>query len=58
MSIADGSGSEVEYEVLLACDLNYIQDETYPLYGELVQQALCVKEVKRMLTSFIKNANR
>ena len=23
------SASEVEYQLLLACDLNYIQDETY-----------------------------
>ena len=27
MSIAGGSASEVEYQLLLACDLNYIQDE-------------------------------
>ena len=48
MSIVAGSASEVEYQMLLACDLNYIQDETY---GELNQQ---VNEVKRMLNSFIK----
>jgi four helix bundle protein len=47
MSIAAGSASEVEYHLLLACDLNYIQDETYK---ELNQQ---VNEVKRMLNSFI-----
>jgi len=47
MSIAAGSASEVEYQLLFACDLNYIQDETY---GELNQQ---VNEVKRMLNSFI-----
>ena len=47
MSIAAGSASEVEYQMLLACDLNYIQDETY---RELNQQ---VNEVKRMLNSFI-----
>ena len=47
MSIAAGSASEVEYQLLLACDLNYIQDETY---RELNQQ---VNEVKRMLNSFI-----
>ena len=34
--------------MLLACDLNYIQDETY---GELNQQ---VNEVKRMLNNVIK----
>ena len=47
MSIAAGSASETEYQLLLACDLNYIQDETH---RELNQQ---VNEVKRMLNSFI-----
>lgn len=47
MSIAGGSASEVEYQLLLACDLNYIQDETY---RELNQQ---INEIKRMLNSFI-----
>jgi len=47
MSIAAGSASEVEYQLLLACDLNYIQDETY---REINQQ---VNDVKRMLNSFI-----
>ena len=47
MSIAAGSASEVEYQLRLACDLNYIQDEEY---RELNQQ---VNEVKRMLNSFI-----
>ena len=47
MSIAAGSASEVEYQLLLAYDLNYIQDETY---RELNQQ---VNEAKKMLNSFI-----
>jgi len=47
MSIAGGSASEVEYQLLLACDLNYIQDE---IYRELNQQ---INEVKRMLNTFI-----
>ena len=47
MSIAAGSASEVEYQLLLACDLNYIPNETY---RELNQQ---VNDVKRMLNSFI-----
>ncbi len=54
MNIAAGSASEVEYQLLFACDLNYIQDETYPLCRELIQLALCVYEVKRMLNSFVK----
>ncbi|MBW2708337.1 MAG: four helix bundle protein [Deltaproteobacteria bacterium] len=37
----------MEYQLLLACDLNYIQDETYK---ELNQP---VNEAKRMLNSFI-----
>lgn len=48
MSIAAGSASEVEYQLLLACDLHYIQDETY---RELHQQ---INELKKMLNSFIK----
>ena len=48
MSVVVGSASDVEYQLLLACDLNYIQDE---IYGELNQQ---VNEVKRMLNSVIK----
>ena len=47
MSIAAGSASEVEYQLLLAEDLHYIQDEAY---GELNKQ---VNEVKKMLNSFI-----
>jgi four helix bundle protein len=47
MSIAAGSASEAEYQLLLACDLNYIQDEKHK---ELNQQ---VNEIKRMLNSFI-----
>ena len=47
MSIAAGSASEVEYQLLLASALSYIQNE---IYRELNQQ---VNEVKRMLNSFI-----
>jgi four helix bundle protein len=47
MVIAAGSASEVEYQLLLAYELNYIQDE---MYRELNQQ---VNDVKRMLNSFI-----
>jgi len=47
MSIAAGSASEMEYHLLLACDLNYIQNKTY---RELNQQ---VNEAKRTLNSFI-----
>ncbi len=54
MGIAAGSASEVEYQLFLVCDLNYIQDETYPLNGGLIQQTPCVNEVKRMLSSFVK----
>ncbi len=47
MSIAAGSASEVEYQLLLARDLKYIQNETYI---EMNQQ---VNEIKRMLNSFV-----
>ena len=43
MTIAAGSASEVEYQLLLARDLNYIQDE---IHRELNQE---VHEVKRIL---------
>lgn len=48
MSIAGGSASELEYQLLLARDLNYIQEETY---NALNQQ---INEIKRMLNSFIR----
>jgi len=41
MSIAAGSASEVEYQLLFACDFNYMQDETY---GELYQPVNRSKE--------------
>jgi four helix bundle protein len=47
MSISAGSTSEVEYQLLLARDLDYIKDETY---RELNQQ---INEVKKMLNGFI-----
>ena len=50
MSIAAGSASKVEYQLLFAGDLNYIQDETS---GELNKQ---VNEVKKMLNSVIKKS--
>jgi four helix bundle protein len=48
MSIAAGSASEVEYQLLLSRHLNYIQDETHK---ELNQQ---INEIKKMLNRFIK----
>ncbi len=47
MSIAAGSASEAEYQLLLACDLRYVWDESY---RELYSQ---VNDVKMMLNSFI-----
>jgi four helix bundle protein len=47
MSIAAGSASEVEYQLLLSRHLNYIQDETHK---ELNQQ---INEIKKMLNRFI-----
>ena len=47
LSIAAGSASETEYQLLLARDLGYL---TEPSHHELDAQ---VNEVKRMLNSFI-----
>jgi four helix bundle protein len=47
LQIAMGSASELEYHLLLAHDLGYIEHEDYP---RLEQN---VTEVKRMLTGFI-----
>jgi four helix bundle protein len=47
LHIAMGSASELEYQLLLARDLNYLEASDYErLVSEVV-------EVKRMLTSFI-----
>jgi len=50
-STARGSASELEYQVLLAHDLNLIQPKDY---DKLNQQAV---EIKRMLTVFIQKLN-
>ena len=47
LSIAAGSASEAEYQLLLACDLDYIGKD---IHHSLDAQ---VNEVKRMLNSFI-----
>lgn len=52
MQISMGSASELEYQLLLAHDLNYLDDE---IYAELHEK---VTEVKRMLTSFIKTLRK
>lgn len=46
--IAKGSASELEYQILLARDLNLIQPDDYE---QLTQQ---IAEIKRMLTVFVK----
>ena len=49
--IAMGSSSELEYQLLLAKDLKYLNDNTYDdLAGKIV-------EVKKMLASLIKKLN-
>lgn len=48
LSIAGGSASEVEYQLLLARDLGYLPDE---VHRRLDAQ---INEVKRMLNSFIR----
>lgn len=47
LSIAAGSASEVEYQLLLAKDLNYIRQDTYS------ESKTMVNEIKKMLNTFI-----
>ena len=49
--IAMGSASELEYQILLSKDLEYIKED---VYKELSDKII---EVKKMLTSFIKKLN-
>lgn len=51
LQIAMGSASELEYHLLLACDLNFLNSSDYE------RLANDVTEVKRMLTSFIQKLN-
>ena len=51
LSIAAGSASEVEYQILLARDLGYLLGDEY---GRLDTH---VNEVKRILNSFIQSLN-
>lgn len=48
LQIAMGSASELEYHLLLARDIGYLETKKH----ELIEQQ--VTEIKRMLTSFIK----
>ena len=52
MSIGMGSASELEYQLLLAHDLNYLDRDTYTKLHERVT------EVKRMLAGFIKTLKK
>jgi four helix bundle protein len=47
-----GSASELEYQLLLAHDLNYLDQETYTKLHEKTT------EVKRMLAGFIKTLKK
>jgi four helix bundle protein len=48
LSISLGSASELEYQALLAGDLQYIDKETYDRFAN------DVSEIKKMLTGLIK----
>ena len=48
IQISMGSASETEYQILLAKDLNYINEESYIKLTDQCQ------EVKKMLSSFLK----
>ena len=51
LQIAMGSASELEYQFLLARDLQFLETERYKIFSAQVV------EVKRMLTSLIKRLN-
>ncbi|MFQ5520928.1 MAG: four helix bundle protein [Candidatus Methylomirabilia bacterium] len=51
LQIAMGSASELEYHLLLACDLKFLDNADYK------HLASEVTEVKRMLTAFIQKLN-
>ena len=52
MYISMGSASELEYQLLLAHDLNYLDQDSYIKLHEKVT------EVKRMITGFIKTLKK
>jgi four helix bundle protein len=52
LEIALGSASEVEYQLLLARDLHYLDSATYT---ELSNQVI---EVKKMLSAYTRSVNR
>ncbi|MCP4142674.1 MAG: four helix bundle protein [Chloroflexi bacterium] len=52
LQISMGSASEAEYQLLLAYDLGFLEDE---VYRKLHSQ---VEEIKRMLASFLKTLRR
>jgi four helix bundle protein len=47
LTMATGSASECEYQILLACELSYISEEKH---DHLIAQVI---EIRRMLTSLI-----
>lgn len=49
LSIAAGSTSELDYQLLLAHDLGYLPDDSFPLLTEHV------REVRRMLCRFLQS---
>ena len=52
LNIAAGSASEVDYQLLLAKDLGYINNDQYQLLEANIN------EVKRLLNSFINKINQ
>jgi four helix bundle protein len=51
LQIASGSGSELEYQLLLARDLHYLNDAEYQRLSDMPV------EVRRMLTSLIRKVD-
>ena len=46
--IAQGSASEVEYQLQLACDLKYIDNEVYRMHNQMIE------EIKKMLCGYVR----
>ncbi len=46
---AAGSASEVKYQLILARDLNYIQDEIYPMFRKYFFKIPCFREIRLII---------
>ena len=52
LGVSMGSANEIEYQLLLACDLGYISRNDYEKLGSNIE------EIRKMLASYIKKINK